>query len=118
MDDLIKRLTAALPLLDGLKTGQDCEEYAFAKASGFQAMTYCPEAFEALRALPDAIARIAQLEADRAEANKALLSVLNAVRDYLPPDGISAHDCLTRVVGAVDNPEINPVIRRLEDGRS
>jgi hypothetical protein len=42
----------------------------------------------------------------------ALLAVLDAVRDYLPPDGISASDCLSRVIGAVDN----PAIRSLEDG--
>lgn len=54
--ELVEKLTKALPILDGLETGRDCEEYAFAKGNGFQAMTYCPEAFEALRCLPDVIA--------------------------------------------------------------
>jgi hypothetical protein len=55
---VIERLRPALKLLDGLEVGQDCEEYAYAKANGLQAMTTIPEAFEALRALPDAIAAL------------------------------------------------------------
>lgn len=46
----------------------------------------------------------------------ALLSVVDAVRDYLPPDGISQSDCLSRIIEATDNPTINPVIRELENG--
>lgn len=52
---LADELEKALPLLEDLKTGQDCEDYAFAKGKGFQAMTYCPEAFDALKHLPAAI---------------------------------------------------------------
>jgi hypothetical protein len=48
----------------------------------------------------------------------ALLAVVDAVRDYLPPDGISEQECLNRVIGAVDNSDINPFIREIEDGRS
>lgn len=47
-------------------------------------------------------------------AEQALLAVIDAVRDYLPPDGISAETFINRVIEAVDNPDINPVIRRLE----
>jgi len=51
---IVERLQAALPLLEELETGQECAEYAYAKGKGFQAMTYCPEAFEALRSIPEA----------------------------------------------------------------
>lgn len=44
----------------------------------------------------------------------ALLAVVDAVRDYLPPDGIDAPTFINLVIGAVDNPEINPIIRELE----
>lgn len=57
-NDLIEKMERALPLIDGLETGQDCEEYAFAHGKHFQAMTLCPEAFEALRCLPDVIAAL------------------------------------------------------------
>ena len=57
-DGLAGELAKALPLLEDLKTGQDCQDYAFAKGKGFEAMTYCPEAFEALRHLPAAIAAL------------------------------------------------------------
>ena len=62
-----------------------------------------------------ALARQAEaLQRENAEFAKAGLEVLNAVRDYLPPDGISAKDCLSRVIGAVDNGDINPLIKKLE----
>lgn len=70
--EMIERLEAMLPLIDGLETGQDCPDYAFAKANGFRAMTYCPEAFEALRALPKAAAMIARLVAERDAAREEL----------------------------------------------
>ena len=63
-DDLERRLREALPLLDGLETGQDCEEYAYAHGNGFQAMTHCPSAFEALRSLPEAIGELTRLRAE------------------------------------------------------
>jgi hypothetical protein len=56
--ELAEKLAKALPLLDGLETGQECEEYAFAKGTGFQAMTYCPQAFEALRCIPEVLAAL------------------------------------------------------------
>lgn len=62
-DILRERLLEILPLLDGLETGQDCEDYAFATGNGFQAMTYCPSAFEALRCIPEAAKAITQLQA-------------------------------------------------------
>jgi len=77
LDRLVEQLGAIIPLLDGLETGQDCADYAFAKSNGFQAMTYCPDAFEALRSVPEAAAaitalraRIAELEAFKQQAIK------------------------------------------------
>ncbi|MCD1264268.1 hypothetical protein [Shinella sumterensis] len=54
------------------------------------------------------------LQRENAEFAKSVLDVLNAVRDYLPPDGISAKEFLSRVIGAVDNDGINPLIKKLE----
>jgi hypothetical protein len=44
----------------------------------------------------------------------ALMEVLAAVRAHLPPDGISVSHFVERVVEAVDNPDINPMIAVLE----
>lgn len=55
-----------------------------------------------------------QIEAMR----EALLGVVNAVRDYLPPDGIGKDELITRVIGATDNSKINPIIKEFENGRS
>jgi hypothetical protein len=57
-------------------------------------------------------------ETAAARVGEALLAVVDAVRDYLPPDGISADECLSRIIAATDNPTINPVIRELEHGHS
>jgi len=62
----------------------------------------------------DASRQAEALQRENAEFARAVLEVLNAVRDYLPPDGISAKDCLSRVIGAVDNSDINPLIKKLE----
>lgn len=44
----------------------------------------------------------------------ALLAVVEATRAYLPPDGIDAKECLSRILGATDNPTINPIIFEIE----
>lgn len=51
-------------------------------------------------------------------AADALLAIVDATRDYLPPDGITEREFISRVIGAIDNPDINPIIRELEHGRS
>lgn len=40
----------------------------------------------------------------------AIREVISATCDYLPPDGISAQECVSRVLGATDNPTINAVM--------
>lgn len=37
-----------------------------------------------------------------ARAEQALRRILDAIRQYLPPDGPSAHDTITKIVGLVD----------------
>lgn len=44
----------------------------------------------------------------------AVLEIVKAVRDYLLPDGTDESTLIDRVIEAVDNPTINPVIARLE----
>lgn len=59
--------------------------------------------------------KLFNLIADRIETlQAAVMAVVDAVRDYLPPDGISEKDFISRVIGAVDNPTINPVIFAIE----
>ena len=55
--------------------------------------------------------RIAALEA-------AVYAVVEATRAYLPPDGIDAKECLSRILGATDNPTINPTIAEIDRGRA
>lgn len=43
-------------------------------------------------------------------ALEAVMGVVSAIRQYLPPDGISQHECINLVIGATDNPRINPLI--------
>ena len=47
----------------------------------------------------------------------ALLTVVGAIRAYLPPDGISAEECISRILEATDNPTINPIISALEGSK-
>lgn len=82
LDRLVEQLGAIIPLLDGLETGQDCADYAFAKSNGFQAMTYCPDAFEALRSVPEAAATITTLRARIAE-DQAQIAALTTYRENL-----------------------------------
>ena len=87
LDRLVEQLGAIIPLLDGLETGQDCADYAFAKSNGFQAMTYCPDAFEALRSVPEAAATITALRARIAELEQRL-----EIDPAQPYDGIETRD--------------------------
>ena len=52
------------------------------------------------------------------ELEKAAIDVLEAVRAYLPPDGISKEEFIRRVIYAVDNPDFNSAlyINSREDG--
>jgi hypothetical protein len=45
----------------------------------------------------------------------AVIAVVEATRAYLPPDGIDAQECISRILEATDNPAINPVIFEIED---
>lgn len=42
---------------------------------------------------------------------EALDAVIAATQAYLPPDGISAQECINRILGAVDNPRIVAALR-------
>ena len=53
-----------------------------------------------------ALAAEAKVEALR----EAIAAVTDATSSYLPPDGISAHECINRVLAATDNPEVNAVM--------
>ena len=43
-------------------------------------------------------------------ALEAVMAVVSATRQYLPPDGISQHECISLVLEATDNPRINQLI--------
>lgn len=51
---------------------------------------------------------------DAALIEQALLAVVDATRAYLPPDGTDEQTCINRILEATDNPEISPIILRLE----
>lgn len=53
-------------------------------------------------------------DANLAIAMTALLEVVEACHAYLPPDGIEATECISRVLAAIDNPRINPLIASFE----
>lgn len=53
-------------------------------------------------------------EAQVTPTEKALLETVQTVRDYLPPDGIGKDEFITRIIEAVDNPDIAPVIAEIE----
>lgn len=60
-----------------------------------------------LSASPDATAALlAEIEGLRG----AVAAVTDATSSYLPPDGISAPECISRVIAATDNPEINAIM--------
>lgn len=84
MIDAMNLVERIAPLLEELETGQDCAEYAYAKGKGFQAMTYCPEAFEALKELPETVTALQEranalaLQADEWEGKYKIVSDMNA----------------------------------------
>lgn len=84
---LVEKLTPALKLLEELEVGQDCAEYAYAKGKGFQAMTYTPEAFEALRDLPATLDALTTLSAEN-EKLRAALAVLTPSQRLLADKGM------------------------------
>lgn len=59
---------------------------------------------------PSSEAEIADLRAKLELMRQALEAVTDATSSYLPSDGISAHECINRVLAATDNPEINAVM--------
>lgn len=65
---------------------------------------------DAHRALVSQEAETQAAEAKLDEMRQALEAVTDATSSYLPPDGISAHECINRVLAATDNPEINAVM--------
>lgn len=66
----------------------------------------------------EAAALIRSMEERIGRLEGAVMKVAKAVRDYLPPDGIEPHELISLVIEATDNPEINPIIRSIEDVRS
>lgn len=56
--------------------------------------------------LREAVARTA--EADTLK--KAVSATTDATASYLPPDGIGASECISRILAATDNPEINAIM--------
>lgn len=47
---------------------------------------------------------------------RAVSICVDAMRDYIIPDGIEADEAMSRIIGALDNPEINPIIMEAERG--
>lgn len=66
---------------------------------------------ERLDAIEAEVARLREALAAERERNKPLHDAVRAVTSatcaYLPPDGIDAKECISRVLAATDNPVIN-----------
>jgi hypothetical protein len=62
--------------------------------------------------IDDAI--ISRLETSRDAFLKAVRAVISASQDYLPPDGISKDEFISRVLEATDNAEIFAALEALE----
>lgn len=73
--------------------------------------------------IEEAQAKIDQCTAERNERRRmeltrdaapvmlaAIMDAVAAMRAYLPPDGIGKEEFISRVIGALDNPDINPII--------
>lgn len=77
------------------------------KGIGYRIQTLCTRLSEINTRIKDLNRR----ERDAAEG--ALREIVLAMQDYLPPDGITAKAFASRVIGAVDNDQINPIIERI-----
>jgi len=66
------------------------------------------------KAVPPLAAPVAAPAAEKVY-EQALLAVLEAVRDYLPPDGISVHKAMHRIIGLVDPWPTAPVAAAVPD---
>ena len=49
------------------------------------------------------------------ELGEALEAVISATQAYLPPDGIDAKECISRVLQATDNQRINAILSKLKE---
>lgn len=47
---------------------------------------------------------------------RAVIACVDAMRAYIIPDGIEADEAMSRIVAALDNPEITPIILEAERG--
>lgn len=63
------------------------------------------------RRLDEARAVVADLIASAPELHAAATAIIAAIRDYLPPDGITKDAFISRVVAAMDNERIVEIMK-------
>ena len=96
----------------------DADEAAFNRV--LNAFGYSDPVSPRITESPSYKAAIAQYKAERLSLSDvsvlqdAVIGVVSATRAYLPPDGISPHECINRVLEATDNLVINPIIEAIE----
>lgn len=61
---------------------------------------------------PDPTCPTAYLLRENRKLREAIFAVVRAVNRYLPPDGVPAQECISAVLAATDNPEINDIMAR------
>lgn len=62
---------------------------------------------------PDRVDHYAMyLAQENARLRGAIGEVIAATQAYMPPDGIPARDCISLILRATDNPEINAILAR------
>lgn len=91
-----------------VKAQRSAGRKAPAKGAGYRIQTLCARLSEV-----NAQIKLHRL-ARNADRDDALLEVVEAVRAHLPPDGIPVKEFVSRVVAAVDNERINPIIAAIE----
>ena len=52
-----------------------------------------------------------------AELVAAIEKTIEALRAFLPPDGLSAKECVSRILAAVDNPKVNEAVKAAKSAK-
>lgn len=75
------------------------------------------EPLNSFSSLPEALAAAVRsfMGSDEADALRAIHS---AVSEYLPPDGIEAKECMSKILAVLDKPAIADMLGRHNDGRT
>lgn len=69
-----------------------------------------------LDALAAFLREAVEIKVETDTLKKAVSATTDATASYLPPDGIDASECISRILAATDNPEINAIMLENKNG--